>query len=43
MPRLLSETGCFTDTAAFEVAPSVVPYDLNVPFWSDNAVKARQS
>ncbi|MEZ4474367.1 MAG: PQQ-dependent sugar dehydrogenase [bacterium] len=40
-PRLLSQTGCFTDTARFQVAPSVVPYDLNVPFWSDNAVKVR--
>ncbi len=41
LPQLLSETGCFADTAAHRVAPGVVPFDVNVPLWSDGADKAR--
>ena len=41
VPRLLSQTGCFSDTAHLVPAPGVVPYELNVPFWSDGATKAR--
>ncbi len=41
LPALLSETGCFTDTASHTVAPSVVPYIVNVRLWSDHAVKHR--
>ena len=40
-PRLLSETGCFANTAEHSVAPGVLPYGVNIPFWSDGAVKLR--
>jgi uncharacterized repeat protein (TIGR03806 family) len=41
LPKLLSQTGAFTDTARMVVAPGLIPYDLIVPFWSDGAVKTR--
>jgi uncharacterized repeat protein (TIGR03806 family) len=40
-PKKLSETGFFTSVAKNEVAPGVLPYEINVPFWSDYAVKDR--
>ena len=36
-PRLLSETGIFSDTAAQLPAPGVVAYDINAPGWHDGA------
>jgi uncharacterized repeat protein (TIGR03806 family) len=41
MPRLLSETGAFADTAALTPAPGLLPYTVNSPLWSDGAVKSR--
>lgn len=41
VPRLLSETGCTADTSAEEPSPALVPFDINVPFWSDGATKRR--
>ncbi|HEV2700428.1 MAG TPA: chitobiase/beta-hexosaminidase C-terminal domain-containing protein [Steroidobacteraceae bacterium] len=41
IPRLLSQTGAFTDTAHMVPAPGLIPYDLIVPFWSDGAAKTR--
>jgi uncharacterized repeat protein (TIGR03806 family) len=41
MPPLLSETGVFTDTAKRIASPGLIPYDLNVAFWSDGADKLR--
>jgi uncharacterized repeat protein (TIGR03806 family) len=41
IPRLLSQTGAFIDTAHMVPAPGLVPYDLIVPFWSDGAAKTR--
>ncbi len=41
MPRLLSETGAFQDVRKLVPNSSLIPYDLNVPFWSDGASKAR--
>lgn len=41
IPTQLSGAGVFTNLATLAVAPGVVAYDLNVPFWSDNAVKTR--
>lgn len=41
IPKLLSQTGAFTDTAHMVPTPGLVPYDLIVPFWSDGAVKTR--
>ena len=41
LPSLLSETGIFTDLNTLEVAEGLVPYDINLPFWSDHAIKTR--
>jgi len=40
-PALLSQTGVFSDLAAQQPAPELLPYDLNHPFWSDGATKRR--
>ncbi len=42
-PALLSQTGC-VDTSTPnqpQPMPGVIPYEVNVPFWSDGAVKER--
>ena len=41
IPALLSQTGVFSDTAKRIVNPGLIPYDLNVAFWSDGANKSR--
>jgi uncharacterized repeat protein (TIGR03806 family) len=41
MPVLLSQTGAFADTAGLVPSASLVPYELNVAFWSDGAEKQR--
>ena len=41
IPRLLSETGAFADVRNLVPAAGLVPYLLNVPFWSDGAGKRR--
>jgi uncharacterized repeat protein (TIGR03806 family) len=41
IPPLLSQTGVFSDTAKRIVNPGLIPYDLNVAFWSDGADKTR--
>ena len=41
LPLLLSQTGVFTNTAVMGPAPGLVPYNVNVPLWSDTAVKTR--
>ena len=40
-PRKLSETGLFTSVAKHQVAPGVIPYEINAPYWSDGAHKER--
>jgi uncharacterized repeat protein (TIGR03806 family) len=40
-PLLLSETGLFQDLTALVPANALLPYDLNVGFWSDGALKQR--
>jgi len=40
-PRKLSETGLFASVPDNEPAAGLIPYDLNMPFWSDYAVKDR--
>ena len=40
-PRKLSETGLFTSVRGHKVAPGVIPYSVNAPFWSDGAHKER--
>ena len=41
LPRLLSETGVFTDLGKMTPAPGLMPYDLTLAFWSDGADKLR--
>src|SRR4051794_4312222 len=41
MPALLSQTGAFTDTRALTPAAALIPYEVNVPFWSGGASKTR--
>jgi uncharacterized repeat protein (TIGR03806 family) len=41
MPALLSQTGAFSDLPSLTPVAGVIPYDVNVPLWSDNAVKRR--
>jgi uncharacterized repeat protein (TIGR03806 family) len=41
MPALLSQTGAFKNTRELNTSDSLIPYDLNVSFWSDGASKAR--
>jgi glucose/arabinose dehydrogenase len=41
LPATLAATGAFTNLASLSVAKGIVPYDINVPFWSDNAIKTR--
>jgi uncharacterized repeat protein (TIGR03806 family) len=40
-PRKLSETGLFTSVKGHKIAPGVIPYTINAPFWSDGAHKER--
>ena len=41
LPSTLTDTGVFTDVEALAVNPEMKPYDLNLPFWSDGAIKNR--
>jgi uncharacterized repeat protein (TIGR03806 family) len=41
IPLLLSQTGVFSDTPNRFASPGLIPYDLNVAFWSDGADKSR--
>jgi len=41
LPPTLADTGAFTNLTALIPQAGVVPYDLNVPFWSDHAIKSR--
>ncbi len=40
-PLLLSETGLFADLTDLSPNPGLIPYKVNLPFWSDYAVKSR--
>jgi len=41
LPETLEDTGAFANLTTLEPSPGVVPYDINVPFWSDHAAKSR--
>jgi len=41
LPPTLADTGAFSDLSTLTPSAGIVGYDLNVPFWSDNALKAR--
>ena len=40
-PDTLTKTGLFSDVATLTPAPGLVPYTVNLPFWSDHAIKSR--
>lgn len=40
-PKKLSETGLYTDLEKKTPARSMIPYDVNVPLWSDHGLKER--
>lgn len=40
-PATLSAAGVFSDLSALTPHAGIVPYDVNVPFWSDHAIKRR--
>lgn len=40
-PKLLSQTGAFSDTARLTTASGILPYDIQSPLWSDGARKQR--
>jgi uncharacterized repeat protein (TIGR03806 family) len=40
-PATLSATGLFTDLAALTPVPSLIPYEVNMPLWSDGTEKFR--
>ena len=41
LPPTLDDTGVFSDLANLVPNAGIVPYTINVPFWSDNARKQR--
>lgn len=41
MPPTLEDTGIFTDLTTLQVSQGMVPYEINLPFWSDHALKRR--
>jgi glucose/arabinose dehydrogenase len=41
LPFALRDTGVFQDLQALTPNPGILAYDINVPFWSDNAIKRR--
>src|SRR5437660_3460562 len=41
LPQRLSQTGAFTDLAKLTPGQALIPYDINVSFWSDGAHKIR--
>lgn len=41
VPQRLSQIHAFTDLAELKPAPGLIPYGVNSPLWSDNAVKQR--
>ncbi len=41
IPRRLSQTGLFTDVAKLQPHPELLPYEVNLSFWSDRAQKQR--
>src|SRR5882724_9996198 len=41
LPQVLSKTGAFRDGRVLAPIDSLIPYELNVSFWSDGASKWR--
>ncbi|MCI4667183.1 MAG: PQQ-dependent sugar dehydrogenase [Bacteroidia bacterium] len=40
-PALLSQLNLFSNLSTMQPESYTIPYELNVPFWSDNAIKTR--
>ena len=40
-PATLTETGLFAELPGLSPSPGLVPYEVNLPFWSDHAIKRR--
>jgi glucose/arabinose dehydrogenase len=40
-PQTLADCGVFSDLVNLTPYPGIVPFEINVPFWSDNALKSR--
>ncbi len=40
-PDTLTETGLFSSVTDLTPGPGLVPYSVNLPFWSDRAIKTR--
>lgn len=41
LPATLADTGAFSNLTTLAPNPGIVPYDINVAFWSDHALKSR--
>jgi glucose/arabinose dehydrogenase len=41
LPATLALTGAFADLAALTPSPGIVPYEVNLPSWADNALTRR--
>ena len=41
LPLSLADTGAFEDLATLTPHKGIVAYDINLPFWSDHAIKTR--
>jgi uncharacterized repeat protein (TIGR03806 family) len=41
LPTSLDQTGIFADLASLRPNAGIYPYDVNVPLWSDDAIKRR--
>jgi glucose/arabinose dehydrogenase len=41
VPLQLSQTGIFTNLTTLAPSGGLMPFDVNVPFWSDGAIKTR--
>ncbi len=41
LPPTLADTGAFANLESLTPHAGILPYDINVPFWSDNAGKTR--
>ncbi len=41
IPALLSQANLFSNLATLAPVGGLVPYSINAPFWSDNAIKSR--
>ena len=41
LPATLEQSGVFSNLLTLTPHPGILPYDINLPFWSDNAQKSR--